>query len=219
MHLDSSGKVINKELGQKKFQYAGIKLCELWQKDKIVFPFHENEISIKFKGKCNEDDYPHVPWSWIENHTKLCEYSLDIQKCSNKDCCGEWRATSARDFLSENNGFLPPIVKAIDGHYLNPIHALEFLNGEKLPEYDAYCPSISTEIYQRKKCMFCSKYFPTLNFLTLHYKSEHPEKRKGKSKSIGLISNSLVIDYSELPSSQERLVNNVPSNYFSDTER
>ena len=35
---------------------------------------------------------------------------------------------------------------------------------------------------------------------------------------LGLISNSLVIDYSELPSSQERLVNNVPSNYFSDTE-
>lgn len=97
-HLDSSGKVINKELGRRNFQHAGMKLCELWQKDKIneksvyctyidektnpfadvVFPFRENEISIKLKGKCNEDDYPHVPWSWIENHTKLCEYSLDI---------------------------------------------------------------------------------------------------------------------------------------------
>jgi hypothetical protein len=213
-------------------------LCELWQKDKIngksvyctyidektnpftnvVFPFRENEISIKLKGKCNEDDYPHVPWSWIENHTKLCEYSLDIRKCNNKECCGEWRATSARDFLSVNNGFLPAIVKALDGHYLNPIHVLEFLNGERLPEYDAHCPSISSEIHQRKKCMTCGKYFPTLNFLTLHYKSEHPRKRKSKSNTMGLISNSSTIDYSEFPSLQERLVNNITSDYFSDIE-
>ena len=35
-----------------------------------------------------------------------------------------------------------------------------------------------------------------IKFFTLHYKSGHPGKQKGKSNNIGLISNSSIIDYS-----------------------
>ncbi|CAG8780836.1 45583_t:CDS:2 [Gigaspora margarita] len=44
------------------------------------------------------------------------------------------------------DGFLPPVTKARDSHYINPIH-LQYSDKFKIPDYDAHCPSISQTTY------------------------------------------------------------------------
>ncbi|CAB4436453.1 unnamed protein product [Rhizophagus irregularis] len=61
----------------------------------------------------------------IEEHTQLCHSSLDIKKCKNRKCCSKYRAPDAAILLDENNGFLPSTTKGKDGHFINPIHALQ----------------------------------------------------------------------------------------------
>ncbi|CAG8821803.1 3865_t:CDS:1, partial [Racocetra persica] len=34
-----------------------------------------------------------VLWIWIEKHTKMCKYSLDIRKCEVSECCSPKRAS------------------------------------------------------------------------------------------------------------------------------
>ena len=88
-----------------------------------------------------------VPWSWIETHCNLCTYSLDIKRCTNASCCGPPRAKEAMDFLHLHNGFLPPIAKAKDGRFTNPIHLLQYGDLLKVPGYDAHCASIEKNTY------------------------------------------------------------------------
>ncbi|CAB5209381.1 unnamed protein product [Rhizophagus irregularis] len=40
-----------------------------------------------------------VSWSWIKNHCNLCQYFLDIERCTNPSCCGPHRAKEAMVFL------------------------------------------------------------------------------------------------------------------------
>ncbi|CAB4442186.1 unnamed protein product [Rhizophagus irregularis] len=87
------------------------------------------------KKQEKENDIPEcfVLWSWIKNHCNLCQYSLDIKYCTNSSCCGPSRAKEAMDLLLSNNGFLPPTMKAKDGHFTNPIHLLEYYDLLKIP--------------------------------------------------------------------------------------
>src|SRR5581483_4493655 len=117
---------------------------------------------------------------WIENHTQICRYSLDIKKCKDISCCNPIKHEESAAFLAENNGFLPPVSKGQDGHFLNPIHILQYVNKLKLPSYDAHCPSISSEMHARLCCTICNKYFPTLAMVTKHKKSRSEERRVGK---------------------------------------
>ncbi|EXX75382.1 hypothetical protein GLOIN_2v1783204 [Rhizophagus irregularis DAOM 181602=DAOM 197198] len=204
-------------------------LCDIWRKDlifgksvdaryveELTNPFENIEFEGTDKEKAEEqkqqkkkqekeNDIPEcfVPWSWIENHCNLCQYSLDIKRCTNSSCCGPSRAKEATDLLLSNNGFLPPTTKAKDGHFANPIHLLEYYDLLKIPGYDSHCPSIDQTTYSRLCCSVCNKYFPTFNYLTKHKKAMHPVSRgrpKGKSKCN---SNSLD-DFSLLPSQQKR---------------
>ncbi|PKY60731.1 hypothetical protein RhiirA4_431338 [Rhizophagus irregularis] len=130
-HLNTQGKVIAPELALRNFRYAGETLCDIWRRD-LIFgkkvdaryveelsnPFENLEFEGTDKEKAEEqkqqkrkqekgDDSPEcfVPWSWIENHCNLCQYSLDIKRCTNTSCCGPPRAKEAMDFLFSNNGF------------------------------------------------------------------------------------------------------------------
>jgi hypothetical protein len=104
------------------------------------------------------------------------------------------------DFLQLNNGFLPPITKARDGHFTNPIHFLEYYDLLKIPGYDLHCPSLDQTTYSRLCCSECNKYFPTLSYLTNHKRTMHPSSR-GKSKK----QNSRTLDdFSLLPSQQKQ---------------
>ena len=122
-------------------------------------------------------------WSWIEKHAQLCRYSLDLRKCKDRACCQEPQAVDAITLLEENNGFLPPVIKGKDKHYLNPIHILEYADQMKIPSYDQHCPSIAGEFHFRLCCTICGKYFPILSFVTRHRKNEHGRQRRRKTTS------------------------------------
>ncbi|CAB4479452.1 unnamed protein product [Rhizophagus irregularis] len=163
----------------------------------------EEERKQQKKKQENENDIPEcfVPWSWIENHCNLCQCSLDIKRCTNASCCRLSRAKEATELLLLNNGFLPLITKAKDGHFTNPIHLLEYYDLLKIPGYDSHCPSLDQTTYSRLCCSVCNKYFPTLAYLTKHKKAMHSASRgrlKGKSKN-----NSNSLDDSSLLTSQQ----------------
>ncbi|PKK72682.1 hypothetical protein RhiirC2_710204 [Rhizophagus irregularis] len=209
------------------FQLKIIKKNKVLLDDTLTNPFE----NIKFEGtdkeraeelkrreknsKKNEEDANtfsecFVPWSWIETHCNLCAYSVDIKRCKNTSCCGPPRAEEAMDFLQNNNGFLPPVTKARDGHFMNPIHILQYCDLLKIPGYDADCPSIDKNMYSRLCCSVCQKYFPTLAFLTNHKRTAHPATR-GRPKKDQVKQNSMILDdFSLLPSQQPEHI--VPSN-------
>lgn len=74
---------------------------------------------------------------------------------------------------------MPPVTKAKDGYYTNPIHLLQYCDLLKIPGYDAHYPSFK-EKYSRLCCSTCQKYFPTINFLMNHRRTAHPTAQKSK---------------------------------------
>src|SRR6266498_5233581 len=97
-------------------------------------------------------------------------------------CCGSPKAKEAIDFLESYNSFLPPITKAKDRHFTNPIHLLQYYDLLKISGYDAYCPSLEKDTYLRLCYPIYQKYFPTLTFLTNYRKIAHPTTR-GRPKA------------------------------------
>ncbi|GBC47991.2 uncharacterized protein LOC106141435 [Rhizophagus irregularis DAOM 181602=DAOM 197198] len=212
-HLNSQGKVVDSELAMKNMRYAGETLCTLWERDPIFgrpvttqyidqksLPFDD----IMFPGCDKENTDESVPWQWIENHTKICQYSLDIKKCEDSLCCLPKRCEEAAILLAENNGFLPPVTKGKDGHYLNPLHILEYFNKLKIPGYDTHCPSISSDTYNRLCCPICNAYFPTLSIVSLHKKIQHPKRRGRPAKQKKSFTNS-IDDFSVMPVPAEQV--------------
>ena len=92
-------------------------------------------------------------------------------------------------FLTEFNGFLPPVTKGRDSHYLNPIHIAQYYDKIKIPSYDFHCPSVSSEMYTRLCCTQCNKYFPTLTMVAIH-KKLHRQQRQPRFRK-NLLTNSI----------------------------
>ncbi|CAB4422741.1 unnamed protein product [Rhizophagus irregularis] len=182
-HLDSQGNVIDEELARRNFEFSGKRLCDIWRRDDI----HGKPVTVEYIDKeiipFNEFDSS-TSWEWIENHAQICRYSLDIKKCKNRECCSENRATDAMLLLDENDGFLPPITKGKDGHFINPIHALQYYDKLKILPYDRCCPSISQELHQRLCCNICGKYFPTLKFMKEHKRNVHSKRHSQNNKQL-----------------------------------
>jgi hypothetical protein len=200
-HLNSQGQVVDSELAMKNFRYAGEILCTLWERDPIFgkpvttqYIDHKNTPfnDVIFPGSEKEsNNESNVPWRWLENHTKMCTYSLDIKKCEDRSCCLPNRHEEAAILLAENNGFLPPVTKGKDGHFLNPLHILEYCDKLKIPGYDAHCPSISSSTYSRLCCSECNVYFPTLSIVAQHKKNQHPKRRGRPAKQKKVFTNSV----------------------------
>ncbi|CAG8832793.1 22040_t:CDS:2, partial [Cetraspora pellucida] len=187
-HLDSQGKIIDSELAVQNFQYAGEILCDAWSCNLIFgkcvctqyvdtftnlfnnlqFEGSEKEMieELKRQEKQNQiniekkDEAPEcfIPWSWIENHCNLCAYSTDIKKCKDINCCGVFRAKEVIEFLECYNGFLPPVTRAKDGHYMNPIHLLQYYDLLKIPGYDAHCLSLEKNSYSHPSMVLWMKF-------------------------------------------------------------
>ena len=207
-HLDTQGKVVNQELGLRNFRHAGEALCTIWRRDKIfgkpVYSEYVDERPVPFSDIIfeanagiddsnnektrDEDEYREnrdiegiaepVPWAWIEKHTQLCKYSLDIRKCEDTECCSQKRAPEVASFFEPTNGFLPPVIQGKDNHFLNPIHTAQYLDSTKSMKYDEHCPSISVEQYTKLECNTCKKYFPTRVFLANHRRFAHSKNPK-----------------------------------------
>ncbi|CAG8801010.1 34482_t:CDS:1, partial [Racocetra persica] len=104
-----------------------------------------------------------------------------------------------------NNGFLPPVTKAKDRHFINPIHLLEYYNLLKIPNYDSHCLSLDETTYLHLSCSKCNKYFLILTYLMYHKRLMHPTSRgRPKEKSKNQIEqNSLTFDDFSLLLSQQ----------------
>ena len=169
--------MIDSELAMKNMRYAGEALCALWKRDPIfgrpvTAQYVDQKSSpfgdIIFPG--GDTDESAVPWQWLENHIKICQYSLDIKKCENTLCCSPKRHEEAAILLAENNGFLPPVTKGKDEHFLNPLHILEYFDKLKIPGYDAHCPFISSGYYHLC-CFECNIYFLMLSIIAQYKKN------------------------------------------------
>jgi hypothetical protein len=145
---------------------------------------------------------------------------MDIKRCKDLSCCGPPKAKDAMEFLETYNGFLPPVTKAKDEHFTNPIHLLEYCDLLKIPGYDAHCPFLK-EKYSRLCCSICQKYFPTLTFLMNHKRTVHNTARR-RSREQRNVRNSMAFDDSSILHSQppRRLVPyiEIPLKYMSDGE-
>lgn len=171
--------IVDEELGRKNFKHAGEHLCELWNRDLI----HGRQVIATYVEEHNYSVFSDVKketWDWIDRHSQICKYSFDLRKCEDRNCCSPPRAPEVFEFLSLNNGFLPPIVKGRDNHFLSSLHTLEYF-GDQLPGYDKHCPSISPELYDELVCQKCGKYFPTKTFIKMHAKTMH-SSRSGKER-------------------------------------
>ncbi|CAG8824604.1 30330_t:CDS:2, partial [Gigaspora margarita] len=101
-------------------------------------------------------------------------------------CYGPLRASEVSEFLQLSNSFFPPVARAKDGHYINPVHLLQYSEQLKVPSYDKHCPSI-----------ICHKYFPTLAYITKHKREMHPSAcgrpKKNQSKNSESVVEAIVI--------------------------
>ncbi|CAG8791896.1 5087_t:CDS:2, partial [Gigaspora margarita] len=120
-HLDSQEKVLNKDLAYKNFEFARKSLCDIWERDNI-----HDQIKQPFT------EIGSSSWEWIEDHTQICHYSLNIKKCKNPQCCNEYRVADIALLLDQNNRFLLPIMKGKDQHYINSIHTLQYYDKLKI---------------------------------------------------------------------------------------
>jgi hypothetical protein len=89
-----------------------------------------------------------------QNMSILIWYSFDIKKCEDSSYYSPKYHEKTAVLLAENNGFFPSITKRKDGHFLNPLHILEYCNKLKIPGYDAYCSSINADTYKRQSLLF-----------------------------------------------------------------
>ncbi|GES72552.1 hypothetical protein GLOIN_2v1783204 [Rhizophagus clarus] len=154
------------EMSNYVFRTCNEKFSSYWSPfDDIIFPGSVKESDNKLD----------VPWQWLENHTKICQYSLVIKKCEDSSYCSPKHYEEAAILFAENNGLLPPVTKGKDGHFLNPLCILEYCNKLKIPGYDAHCSSINENTYSRLCCSECNAYFPTLSIVAKHKKNQHPK--------------------------------------------
>mmetsp|Transcript_30445 Transcript_30445/g.69473 ORF Transcript_30445/g.69473 Transcript_30445/m.69473 type:complete len:957 (+) Transcript_30445:1194-4064(+) len=83
---------------------------------------HLQEIDSKYtpsvNKKCHLDQVPDAV-SWMSDHCLLTPYSLSIQKCSQKDCCGEIRTPDEHCQLAMQRQPLPRLDKHRPGHFLS----------------------------------------------------------------------------------------------------
>ncbi|GES72486.1 uncharacterized protein LOC106141435 [Rhizophagus clarus] len=135
--------IINDDLGCRNFKHVGKRLCELWSHDQI-------------------NGHP-VITTYVEKHD-WTDF-LDIEE-------DQPRAPEIYNILSTHNGFLPPVIKGHDRHYLNLVHTLEYF-GEKLSGYDEHYST----------------------FLKLHVKMTHSNEKTPKRRITSEETESLLRDY------------------------
>ncbi|CAG8748378.1 33670_t:CDS:2, partial [Gigaspora margarita] len=73
-------------------------------------------------------------------------------------------------------------IKKHYGHYINPVHLLQYSERFKVPSYDAHCPSINQTMYSRLCCSICYKYFSTLLYVAKHKHFQHSSNHKKARK-------------------------------------
>ncbi|KAJ8670913.1 hypothetical protein QAD02_002172 [Eretmocerus hayati] len=183
-HLNGSGKTIDAELEKRNFEHAGNTLAEIWNEMTIDdFPVKaEYKVDEILREECaprNEE--------WYSQHVRESQYLLQIVKCRNEKCCGEFRSDLLKVLPDR---FLPPPYPLAykDGKIEIP-RAAEMRTSKFLPlmqrlalkisppndrflqlPYDLYCPSLQSDLVDRC-CQTCGIYFASKKSASSHMQS------------------------------------------------
>ena len=206
----NSGRTIDEELEKQNFQKACEILASIWSN--LVIDKHV--ITAEFVTT-NESSLGKYDEAWVGKHCRVSQYLLQIVKCNNKECCGEWRTSwnkffpdrflpapltivhnrsgpevpSSSDALKSNCSFNTSLWQHIALKKLIPY------NDFPLVPYDLYCPSLQGQIKQRV-CKVCSLYHPSIASLKRHLKGKGcPQDMVRVGYEILIV---LPLDYDEL---------------------
>lgn len=186
-HLNSKGETIDDELERKNFRHAGETLAEVWSK--LVLDKFEvfSEYVDPTRSSLEKEDLITVSEEWKADHVRTTQYFLQVVKCHNVQCCGQFRSKYATFFPGR---FLPapipvhynsqidivsdPTLVTQDTQFVTLFQNLALFSTGDTP-YDAYCPSVSEQLSART-CDECGIYFASQTLLKRH------EKIHAKSK-------------------------------------
>ena len=98
-HLDSSRKTIDTNLEKRNFKVAGDILAKVWEK--IVL---ENFLVVADYVENAAKDPVDLNEKWINVHCRISQYLLQIVRCNDSRCCGDFQTTWKSVFSSH---FLP----------------------------------------------------------------------------------------------------------------
>ncbi|KAL7295587.1 hypothetical protein TKK_0011225 [Trichogramma kaykai] len=198
-HLNAQKKTDDEELEKKNFAKAGEILAEIWS-DKTIdkFPILAEYVSHDE----NISSVPKIDWRWHKENVKESQHFLQIVKCSNRNCCAEFRSNI--NVVLKNQFFPAPLLteRLDDGRlavvkdltkatsnskFLPLLQTLVFdLPVEQSEEsifytlpYDYHCSSIQGNLCDRV-CNFCDFHFSRMKNVKMHRKILHclkPERR------------------------------------------
>lgn len=116
-HLDSAGKTIDIEKEKENFRHAGEVLCDLWNELEIdKFPVHSTYVDPDTIYTDSVTEIDHLRYA---KHVQSSQYLLQIVKCDDESCCGEFRSNIKS--LLPDKFLLPPIrVKPSEKGVLEP---------------------------------------------------------------------------------------------------
>lgn len=78
--------VIDEKLAHKNFKHSGEHLYELWNHD----PINRQPVITTYIKEHDHSVFSEVEkkaWNWIDCHSQIYKYSLEIHKCENRNCC------------------------------------------------------------------------------------------------------------------------------------
>ncbi|GFO04710.1 hypothetical protein PoB_003121500 [Plakobranchus ocellatus] len=171
-HLNPANKTIDVDLERKNFEAAGKSLADI---------FNEGEIDgylviSEFVAHSSEEVQNDITEEWKTAHVIQSQYTCQIVKCLNSECCSPFRTNYCTIFPDR---FLPPAIPIkscsgglkVDatGHFGSLFQALHFQNVESMKAscFDENCPSLNKKdpsgvtTLQKRKCPHYSKYHST----------------------------------------------------------
>jgi hypothetical protein len=182
-HLNASGRTIDAELKQKNFQKAGEVLGEIWSNLTLDgYPVTAEYVQTATLSAENDVDE-----AWNARHCRISQYTLQIVKCSNQSCCGDFRTSWMKVFPDRflpapyplrltTKGPLVPDPSDVQlsdnfmtlwqrlGTTLTPAAAAVY---EPQVPYDLFCPTITKEL-DKRVCRSCKLYLPSKASVTRH---------------------------------------------------
>ena len=87
-HLDSSRKTISTNLEKRNFKAAGEILAKVWEEIVLDnFPVVADYVENAAKNPVDLNE------KWISVHCRISQYLLQIVRCNDSNCCGDFRTT------------------------------------------------------------------------------------------------------------------------------
>ena len=173
-HLDSSRKTVDTNLEKRNFKAAGEILAKIWEEILLNnFPVVADYVENAAKDPVDLNE------KWISVHCRISQDLLQIVRCNDSKCCGDfrttWKSVFSSSFLSApvpvrqiSEGPVVPGVRDVkasdrfvDLQKLIGIQQLIPNSGFSQIPYDLYCPSLRAKVKNRI-CKQCGIYYPSI---------------------------------------------------------